>query len=264
MRTALLTWVLIAVPAMVAAQSTSAGRPALPSIGLPLPPIGLPLAPIGLPLPPIGLPPASSTPAPDAGAGPVDQPGAGRDGHRRPHRGPAGGHGRAAVVFVAPWHWWGIPSAAFPSTAPLPGMVADAGRVAGSASTASQPPGAPESGTLVLDLAPVPDIQVFVDGYYVGTVDDLDGRLVLAPGSYAIELRATGHDPVAFQVRIAAGQSIAYRGSLTPVEPPAAAPPALPRSTMYLIPGCYLGNVHPREVSLPPGCDLTRLVVREP
>jgi hypothetical protein len=30
--------------------------------------------------------------------------------------------------------------------------------------------------------------------------------------------------------------------------------------TMYVIPGCYLGNVSPKEVALPPGCDLKKLM----
>jgi len=29
--------------------------------------------------------------------------------------------------------------------------------------------------------------------------------------------------------------------------------------TFYVIPGCYLGNRSPREVSLPPGCDLKKV-----
>ena len=36
--------------------------------------------------------------------------------------------------------------------------------------------------------------------------------------------------------------------AIAPEDPP---PPA----TIYMIPGCYLGNVPPRQVTLPPGCD---------
>lgn len=65
MRIAAAALVMLALPAIAAAQSSAASQGAtLPPIGLPLPAIGGPLPPIGLPLPPIGLtPPAPTTPA---------------------------------------------------------------------------------------------------------------------------------------------------------------------------------------------------------
>ena len=33
---------------------------------------------------------------------------------------------------------------------------------------------------------------------------------------------------------------------------------------MYLIPGCYMGNVPPQEVKLPAGCDASRVTTIKP
>ena len=33
---------------------------------------------------------------------------------------------------------------------------------------------------------------------------------------------------------------------------------------MYVIPGCYLGNVSPKNVTLPPGCDISKLTTITP
>lgn len=37
-----------------------------------------------------------------------------------------------------------------------------------------------------------------------------------------------------------------------------------PPSTYYFIPGCYMGNVPPTQVTLPANCDLSRLITRKP
>lgn len=59
--------------------------------------------------------------------------------------------------------------------------------------------------------------EVYVDGYYAGTVDDFDGTfqsLKLESGPYHIELAAPGYETLAFDIRITAGQTITYRGDL--------------------------------------------------
>ena len=61
------------------------------------------------------------------------------------------------------------------------------------------------------------DAQVFVDGYYAGTVDDYDGTfqaLRLESGPYHIELRLPGYETLEFDVRVTPGQRIDYRGDL--------------------------------------------------
>ena len=56
-----------------------------------------------------------------------------------------------------------------------------------------------------------------VDGYYAGVVDDYDGvfqRLNLEAGSHLIEIEAPGYPPIAFDVRVAPGQTITYRANI--------------------------------------------------
>ena len=49
------------------------------------------------------------------------------------------------------------------------------------------------------------------------------------------------------------------------VAPPPEEPPFVPATRiLYLIPGCYVGNVHPREVKLPANCDLAKLTTFTP
>jgi len=71
-------------------------------------------------------------------------------------------------------------------------------------------------GELRLDVSPR-YAQVFVDGYYAGSVDDYDGAfqaIRLAPGAYRIDVTAPGFETLTFDVRITPGQKIRYRGEL--------------------------------------------------
>lgn len=73
-------------------------------------------------------------------------------------------------------------------------------------------------GDLRLDVTPK-DAQVYVDGFYVGIVDDFSGRnqrLNLAPGPHHVELLATGYELLSFDVTIESRQTLNYRGTLTP------------------------------------------------
>jgi hypothetical protein len=75
------------------------------------------------------------------------------------------------------------------------------------------------TGELRLEVRPK-HAEVYVDGYYAGTVDDFDGftqGLRLEEGPYTIELRAPGFEAVVFDVRIQAGRRISYRADLRPV-----------------------------------------------
>jgi PEGA domain len=201
-----------------------------PLIRPPSAPTGLPLSTIGLPLPPTGL-----------------QPPGDHDRHgRRQHR-------RTPVV-------WSpmvlvVPQALAPAApAPPPAEVAPVER-------------RPATGRLVLDVQPG-SAQVFVDGYYVGTPDDLNasrGELALEPGPHSISLDAPGYEAVSFNVKVAPEQPVVYRRALTsiaPIAPPAAATQAAPR-IFYLIPGCYVGNVPPEDAALPPTCDISGTVTFE-
>jgi hypothetical protein len=64
------------------------------------------------------------------------------------------------------------------------------------------------------------DAEVYVDGYYAGTVDDFDGTfqgLRLEPGGYHIEVRRDGNDPLTFDVRVQPDRTLTLRGEMKPV-----------------------------------------------
>ena len=120
----------------------------------------------------------------------------------------------------------------------------------------------PVPGRLVLDLAPGA-AQVYVDGYYAGTPEDF-GRLrgggLLEAGPHRVDISAPGFEPVAVDVMVTAGQTMTYRASLQALPPP----PTLPPTTFYLIPGCYMGNIPPKDAHLPATCDQRRAVTWRP
>ena len=76
------------------------------------------------------------------------------------------------------------------------------------------------SGSVRLDVQPTV-AQIFVDGEYVGTVEDFNSAsgLVMAAGVHRVEFRAPDYEPLVVDVRIAAGRQITYRGTLKPPSP---------------------------------------------
>jgi hypothetical protein len=75
-----------------------------------------------------------------------------------------------------------------------------------------------DEGAIRLKVKPR-EASVFVDGYYVGRVDDFDGvfqRLRLDPGPHRIEVRADGYEPLNFEVRILPDRKITYEETLQP------------------------------------------------
>jgi hypothetical protein len=140
-------------------------------------------------------------------------------------------------------------------------------------------PGQPQQqpapvGFLRLEVEPRDSIQIFVDGVYIGTAADVGDDIPMVAGVRRIEIRARGFKPLIFDAEILDQRSITYRGSLDrdeavrPEPPPAAvtvAPPAPPGSTtMYMIAGCYLGNVPPKASELRAGCDISKLTTSRP
>jgi hypothetical protein len=208
-------------------------------------PIGLPLPSIGLPLPSIGIQPVpGQNRRPDH---PIYAPGR----YRR---------SRSSVVYVVPSYGW----SGYASPAPPP--------PAESGVTVFTPE--PEVGQLRLDVQPADRWQLFVDGAFVGTQEDLGSDIDIQAGPRRIELRAPGYQPLAFDTRIEVGRSITYRGRLEPIQqsalpdpparretPIAAPPPVAPAGsrTLYVIPGCYLGNVMPQKEKLREGCDMSTM-----
>lgn len=77
------------------------------------------------------------------------------------------------------------------------------------------------TGKIRLRVEPA-NAEVYVDGYFVGTVDDFDGmfqRLNLDAGPHRIQLRGEGFEAVEFEVFITQGETITYRGALKPQIP---------------------------------------------
>lgn len=132
---------------------------------------------------------------------------------------------------------------------------------------------APPNGQLRLSV--IPDhAQVFVDGFYVGTVADVADRsgLRLAAGPHRLELRAIGYRSEQVDIAIAPNDTLTYRGELDSGRPttqesstypasPTPAPIATGSNVIYLIPNCYLGNVPPRPSRLPVDCDISKVEV---
>jgi hypothetical protein len=71
-------------------------------------------------------------------------------------------------------------------------------------------------GALRLKVKPS-NAQVYIDGYYVGVVDSFDGafqKLGIESGTHRVELRAEGYEPAQFEVLVAPGETITYKGEL--------------------------------------------------
>jgi hypothetical protein len=243
MRLKLAVIVMLALPVVAVAQPSQA-PPSTPSAGgvVPLPPIGLPLPQIGLPLPPIGLPAAGTSEGRRAAnrAGPRT---------RTPHR------SAFPVVPVYGWPYYYEAPAATPSS---PSSDSVAIRAAG-----------PPVGYLQFDIPGDREQQLYVDGFYLGTLLDFASGVALEAGPHAVEIRAPGFETLSVAVNIASGRTIAYRGALkaTEVKPAAAATaassgPLVPAAPMvgYIVPGCYIGNVPPQDAGLPATCDLSRTI----
>jgi hypothetical protein len=224
-------------PARISPRSgpASQGWPHDPVPRFTIPPRGTVALPqIGLPLPPHGLQAPSHRSRP-----PVDR-------HSRDHR----RRGRIAFpsfLYIAPPYL--MPpyvEPVFPEPAPIEMQPQQEQPVA--------------TGRLVLDGLPA-DAQVFVDGYYAGVPEDFsraNGGGVIEAGPHRIDVSAPGFEPIVLSVNIAANQLVTYRAPLQRLAKVPEGPKA--PTTFYLIPGCYMGNVPPREANLPATCDLKRAV----
>ena len=228
MRIVLVAALLVVMPAVAGAQphadrNRSTDEVWKPSIGLPLPQIGLPLPPIGLPLPSIGLPPEPSP---------------------RVHR---------PALFIPSFGW---PYPYLELATPQPDAASFIPPYA------SRPPRA--AGTVRIQLESGVDPQVYIDGYYVGLYSDaIGGELTVDPGAHTLELHEDGYEPLRADIQVAQDAVVTYRAGLKSIEPAAgpvierpgpSSPPPLP-TTIYVIPGCYVGNVPPRDAMLPAACD---------
>lgn len=74
-------------------------------------------------------------------------------------------------------------------------------------------------GSVRIDI-PQKDAEVYVDGFYVGVVEDFNGTretLNLVPGPHRLELRAPGYETLTFDVNVEVGRTITYRTGMQPV-----------------------------------------------
>ncbi len=251
MRVVFVALVLVGAASAAAAQSRGGltNDMPTPSIGLPLPHIGLPLPPMGLPLPQMGLPPERSQP--------LDRVDRAERSERtsilerserieRPERIQRSRRFERPPSYLVLFGWPYLPQTAYP------------------ASPSSVRPDTIPTGRVYLSLHSGVDPQIFVDGYYVGLFSDFGGRLTLEAGLHMLELREERYQNLRLEVNLAVDEVITYDVDLTPIETPSLpaiepipAPPLPPPapSTIYVIPGCYVGNVPPQQVGLRAGCD---------
>jgi hypothetical protein len=123
------------------------------------------------------------------------------------------------------------------------------------------------AGYLRLDVYPR-RAQVFVDGFFIGTIDDIGaGGYALTPGPHRVELRADGFESVTFDISVRPNDTIRFTRDLRrlPVVAPEGtqlAPAIAPvRKTLYVIPRCYAGDRRPAASELPASCDIAALRV---
>lgn len=117
------------------------------------------------------------------------------------------------------------------------------------------------TGLLRLEITPATGLQYYVDGLYIGSSSNLGTEFALNAGARRVEVRATGYKPLVFDTRIVAGEQTTFRATLEPLtQPPPAQATGNP--TMFIIPGCYMGNTRPSADDLRSGCDINRLITR--
>jgi hypothetical protein len=226
-----------ALSAVVGAQQTTAPKATAPQPSVP--------PPIVFPFPPLMPPPAGglTSPVPFTPTDPTRPAG---DLYRHPSGEPFNSR---PLKPVAPYG-----GSFFGPIYTAPESVGAPGRVT---------PAPPSTGMLRFDVTPAA-AQVFVDSFYAGTIADIDDQrvLTLAAGPHQIELRAQDFEPVTFAVRIDPNETTVYRKALERARPsaPVEPRPVGPRR-IYVIPGCYAGNLPPRADRLPAGCDVKQVRV---
>lgn len=231
------------------------------AIGLPLPSIGLP-TPIPYQKPWEWRAPAPSWERPQTPAWERQGPPAWEREHDprpyHPSRERRGPYGRVIQPYYV------IPAYPYYAAPPMQVVVTQPSATY----TPPAPPPPSDSGRLRLDVEPASLLQIFVDGVFVGTPADLGNELGLRTGPHRIEIRAPGYETLVFDTRIESDRTITYRGELKSTGAKAPAPPAIVAPTgsrtLYVIPGCYLGNVRPSADQLPQGCDIGRMKTHAP
>lgn len=131
--------------------------------------------------------------------------------------------------------------------------------------TLTMPAAMVTTGVVQFDITPSTALDYYVDGIFMGTSSQLGNQVETTAGGRRLEVRRAGYKPIAFDVRIAEGSITMFRGTLEPIaEVPGVPPPAIGGRTLYVIPGCYFGNIRPQQADLRQGCDLAAMKVRTP
>ncbi len=108
--------------------------------------------------------------------------------------------------------------------------------------------------------------QVYVDGLYAGTIDDLarSSARAIDAGAHRLEVRADGYESASVDLRVDPRETTVYRAALKQIA--ANVPPVVKATpkTFYVIPGCYAGTSRPERAELPRGCDIAKLRVVPP
>jgi hypothetical protein len=121
-----------------------------------------------------------------------------------------------------PWIGGGGSSGAYGGWEPPFGAASGGGGGYSSSYSSSNGSQSGPKGGLKLKVSPK-DAEVYVDGYYLGRVDDYNGafqRLELPVGLHKIELRANSYESVNFEVKIEARDIVTYRGAMQQLQPP--------------------------------------------
>ena len=91
---------------------------------------------------------------------------------------------------------------------------------AGYGAYSNQVYGGQDQGNLKLKVKPR-NAKVYVDGFYVGLVDEFDGafqKLTLNGGRHKLELRADGYETAEFDVLITPEQTVTFAGDMKKVQ----------------------------------------------
>jgi len=119
-------------------------------------------------------------------------------------------------------------------------------------------PASYDMSTVRLQVTPK-QAQVYLDGYFVGTVDDFDGtfeRLRTRPGEHELVLYLEGYHSIRQQIRLQPGRDLKIRDAMTPLSPgepndprpvPTAPPPEQQAPPEYAPPPRRPQPVPPRQ-----------------